>query len=358
MNQKVIHCIKNWACIHLFIAFSAWMMFPAGAAGSTAIAKALLLSTNTVDRWDLRPDLSFGRGDPGVVAYNGKIYVLSGFKTGTTGYWYSTEVYDPLTKTWQILSLDQEKIPQPRADFATAVVGGKIYAIGGYMIDTDPEPDVGVVLDRNDVFDPVLGTWSTAADLPVAVSGASGVVLDGKIYVIGGHDGTTSTNEVQIYDPALNSWSTGTPMRVDRSQLGAVVLDGLIYAVGGQATTNAADDVEIFDPLSNTWSDGEAMPGRRFALGVAARLGKLYAVGGFDDRSYDHSMDTTFVFDPATGLWITEDPMPTPRGACRAAVIDDYIYVIGGVGGTGSGTANEIFGQFPGPVFLPIIIKS
>ena len=39
----------------------------------------------------------------------------------------------------------------------------------------------------------------------------SGVYNDSLIYFIGGYDGTSDLNAVQIYNPATNSWSMGTP---------------------------------------------------------------------------------------------------------------------------------------------------
>ena len=36
-------------------------------------------------------------------------------------------------------------------------------------------------------------------------------VLDGYIYVAGGHDGNSSISSVERYDPLLNTWSQAPP---------------------------------------------------------------------------------------------------------------------------------------------------
>ena len=58
-------------------------------------------------------------------------------------------------------------------------------------------------------------------------------VLDGKIYFVGGYDGSeASKNIAERYDPATNQWETLTPMSVAREGLAAAVLDGKLYAIG------------------------------------------------------------------------------------------------------------------------------
>ena len=60
------------------------------------------------------------------------------------------------------------------------------------------------------------------------------VVVDGKIYVIGGRSGYSDFGDVYIYDPLTNSWSTG-PSIEPRGTAGAVFYCGGIYLFGGES---------------------------------------------------------------------------------------------------------------------------
>jgi hypothetical protein len=95
------------------------------------------------------------------------------------------EAYDPRTDTWT------KKVPMPTARYLldTSVVGGKIYAIGGYNHSIQ-----GPIYSTVEVYDPVTDTWTKGDDIPVTTAGLSTSVVDGKIYVIGGTTATHNPN--------------------------------------------------------------------------------------------------------------------------------------------------------------------
>lgn len=287
----------------------------------------------TADRWRILADMQTGRGDPGVVALNNKIHVVSGYYSPGYGYSSSQEIYDPQTNTWQRVW----GFPYPRSDMVAETVDDKIYAIGGWNV------DLGGVQGSNHMYDPALGIWITMTSMITSVSGAAGIVVSDTIYVLGGFDGTDNTRHVQIYDPASNSWSAGTPMNTSRSEFGAVILDGKIYAIGG---TNNIDNVEIYDLATNLWNTGQSLPDTRFFMSVVERNENIYVIGGTDDPASGIVTNTTFIYDPTSDFWTTGVPMPTARSAIGGAVLDDIIYTIGGTGSPDAGTANEAYGNF------------
>ena len=63
-----------------------------------------------------------------------------------------------------------------------------------------------------------------------------------------------------IYDPASDTWSTGAEMPMPRHHLAAVVVDGRIWAIGGRVGTRIQDRVDIYDPATDTWSSGPPLP--------------------------------------------------------------------------------------------------
>lgn len=52
------------------------------------------------------------------------------------------------------------------------------------------------------------------------------VTHDGLIYVVGGDDGTTNLNSVEVYDPTANTWSMlPACMGIGRSYAGIAIIN-------------------------------------------------------------------------------------------------------------------------------------
>lgn len=78
------------------------------------------------------------------------------------------------------------------------------------------------------------GKWHPLPDMPVACSGARGVELGGKLYVVGGADGNDVRHStVSIFDPETMCWAEGPPMLEARSLAAVAAVGADIYAVGG-----------------------------------------------------------------------------------------------------------------------------
>ena len=84
---------------------------------------------------------------------------------------------------------------------------------------------------------------------------------------------------------------------VSRSAAGVVQLFGKIYALGGHNGLSIFDSVELFDSQSGVWSETVPMLSKRCRLGVATLNGKIYACGGYDGSSFLRSVEC---FDPVT----------------------------------------------------------
>ena len=62
------------------------------------------------------------------------------------------------------------------------------------------------------------------------------IVKKGKLYFMGGYDGTQVVNTVLEYDPASPGWTPKTPMPVALHEHACAVWNGKIYVVGGSTT--------------------------------------------------------------------------------------------------------------------------
>jgi hypothetical protein len=198
-----------------------------------------------------------------------KIYVAGGWvhsdANASTG---ALEIYDPVTDSWA----NGAPMSIPRGAMATAVIGGKLYAAGGYA--SYPYHAFHTL----EIYDPLSNSWLSGAPMPNAVSFAGGAAINGKFYVAGGVsvNETPPTAILQVYDPLSDTWTTGDSMPTASYGLVAGVIHGKLVAVSGD-TSNVA----IYDPILNSWAVGVPVPEPRLFM-VASIIGsQMFVAGGY-----------------------------------------------------------------------------
>ena len=273
------------------------------------------------------------RSEVAAVELNGKLYVLGGFGAGAA----ANEEYDPATNTWE----RRAPIPQG-ADHGAAVAlpqgkGGLVYFIGGFDGRWGPLSAVWA-------YDPVSGQWTKRANLPTPRGALGAVVLDGKIYAVGGVDTRGDLGTLEVYDPGADTWATLSPMPRIRDHLAVVAIDGEIHALGGRqgSYANNLPHHQVYDPDKDSWEELPDLPVARSGIAGAAVAGDIYVFGG---EEVPGTFDENQRYRMAEGTWQDMLPMPTARHGLGAAVLGNRIYVLAG-GDTpgGSQTAlNEVF---------------
>ena len=141
-------------------------------------------------------------------------------------------------------------MPTPRAYFASCVFGGKIYVVGGFGYNGSGP------LDSVVIFDSASNTWSVGHSLPGVLSNCASSEVNGKIYLMGGLDGSKT---LDIFDTSTNTWSIGPNMPTGRSDPIVQSLNEKIYAIGG--LDNSGDAVtanEVFTPGSSSVTENAA----------------------------------------------------------------------------------------------------
>ena len=97
-----------------------------------------------------------------------------------------------------------------RSAGATAVVGSKVYLIGGLAKSASTDTKYSVLVD---VFDTSAGKFSAGVPMTTGRIGHSAAAYDGKIYVFGGRSAANVVlSVVESFDIATKKWSTKTPM--------------------------------------------------------------------------------------------------------------------------------------------------
>jgi glucose/arabinose dehydrogenase/N-acetylneuraminic acid mutarotase len=294
--------------------------------------------------WTTKQPMPVAVLDAGGGAVGGKLYAVAG-KT-SAGPRTTLYAYDPGTDSWST----GPNLPGPAVENpAVTELDGKLYAFGG-----SAKAFSGAVTNAA-VFDPATSTWQTLAPMPTARGGAAAEAINGKIYVVGGMDGSgASLASVAVYDPATNTWSTAAPMSTRRDNPGSAVLGGKLYVFGGRtrnadgtASPSRLATVEMYDPATNTWTARASMPTARRTMVVGTINGRAQVMGG--ERG---SNNTTFPqneeYDPTTDTWRTLEPMVTPRHGAAGGTINGVVYVAGGgpTGGSSYTDVNEAF-SFP-----------
>ena len=157
----------------------------------------------------------------------------------------------------------------------------------------------------------------------------------------------TPVNSNYEYDPKNKQWMGKSPMPTKRGAHASVVIDGKIYVVGGAnrkrfnlVNTSA---LEVYDPIKDVWKKLTPIPTPRDHLTASSFGKKLYAIGGRINVDFNDNLDTNEVYDPKTNLWNTLSPLPTKRSGITSQVLNEEIFVFGGEFKEGTFSENEAY---------------
>jgi N-acetylneuraminic acid mutarotase len=277
---------------------------------------------------------------------NGKMYVFAGLAPlwRPMGMVYE---YDPTTNHWT----KKHNMALPSHHVAFTAYRDKIYAFGGFVL-PESGPPGWVPINNAWEYDPVTDHWRALAPMPSKRGSALAAVVGDKMYVIGGASNIPGSNlttifptqphmsvgTVEEYDAATNTWRECSPMPTPRNHAAIGVVDGKIYVIGGRvgaAFIGLASDISVveeYDPASDKWSGPRArMPYARSALGSAVYNGKIYVAGG---EYQDPHMMATFraveAYDAATNTWTEMPPLPISRHGLAVGIIGSRLHVVGG----------------------------
>ncbi|TWU35738.1 N-acetylneuraminate epimerase precursor [Novipirellula aureliae] len=213
---------------------------------------------------------------------------------------------------------------------------------------------------NNESNEPKSSEWMSAtisssglADLPVELTSFGAAIVDGKVYVYGGHTGSahsysTAEQSNQLWCLDLEeknaTWKqlTGGP----RLQgLGMVAHDGRIIRLGGFTAMNEEDEdhdlqsqakVAAYDPATDTWTDLSPLPEPRSSFDAAVIGDTVYVVGGWQlkgdsDESVWHKTAWKLDLSNPNGIWQPLAAPPFQRRAVSVAAHQEKLYVIGGM---------------------------
>lgn len=234
---------------------------------------------------------------------------------------------ETVTVTAQV-PLQKEAVHELReARYGAAAVSldGYIYVIGG-------SNDSGTPLDSIERFDPRTGRSEPFGRLQVARRHHRAAVVGGKIYVLGGDShlpvGPENVDGASISDGLSFGGGFAEGMTAERGEREAP--GDFVVPPGRSALSPLEPTVEVFDPVTRQVSPAPAMPVAKARFACAVVGNRIYVIGGMLMRGGRFfTTNSTEIFDPASGRWSAGVNMPASRMA-DAATVGDFIVIAGG----------------------------
>ena len=177
---------------------------------------AVVMESGDANAWVQQTEVPTSRNGVATAVVNGKIYIIGGVPySNKSGPGWSAvptvEVYDTRIGTWGRVA----DMPTPRIAAQATVFAGDIYVFGGYSRGKiRGEKEHRTV----EVYNTRTGIWSRTRDMPTLRRGFKTAVVDGKIYAIGGaifdkqRDVRVATDLVEAYDPLTERWKKRASM--------------------------------------------------------------------------------------------------------------------------------------------------
>lgn len=288
---------------------------------------AFLSHTSFSQSWTVMADMPHQEKFCGAAVIDDVIYVVGGYdNAGNIS--ANTYAYHPATNTWET----KAPMNHPRGEFVLVAIKGQLYAMGGY--------NYSGVINSVEQYNPFTDTWTDKAPMITARSQFSGAYVQGsgspKIYTTCGFP--SSFTNLEVYDITTDSWSTNTPMPYGVIQNnGATTMNGKLYVIGGKnySSSTTYANTYVYTPSTDSWAAAPDMPVTRFGGPAVALNHKIYYLGG-STSVLTPTFNTNYCFDSATQTWSASLPLISQRSSAAAVAYGGSIYLFGGTDYTSS----------------------
>lgn len=315
------------ACAGTIIGFYFWYV-----QGFNFLPHKLSRLAPPVLAWESKAPMPTARSEVGTALLGAKIYVVGGLN-GFAQTLNNIEEYDIAKDTWKKLP----GLPEAVNHTMVAANSDTLYVFGGFAPLALQFKLRGKLISKFRpissvyAFDFTENKWARKSNLPIPQGAGAAVAFGDKIYLFGGLTGIEGVdgNKTFAYDPKTDSYEEKAPMSIARDHLTAQPINNLIYVVGGRVDSfsNNKSTLEIYNPVTNSWTIGPPMPTARGGIASGVIYDKLYVFGG---EASDQVFPQIEVFDPLTQVWGELATMPNPRHGLGSASYHDTIYALGG----------------------------
>jgi len=152
-------------------------------------------------------------------------------------------------------------------------------------------------------------------------SNQGAIGYDGKIYIVGGNDGSVFTGAIISYDPNNNTYDQSlSSMSVGRDYAAVGVKSGIIYVAGGTNSSGYITSCEKYNIGTGIWSSMNSLPAT-----VIHGRGAIYG-----DYFYVFGNSKIYKYNINGNSWSTSNTDTTALDNPVVEAVGDYIWVIGG----------------------------
>ncbi len=301
--------------------------------------------------WNIVANYPFASESVSVSSDGTFAYAVGGFDP-VNGPSNSFNQYDPVADSWTALP----NIPTGFYDAPSVYAPNtnSIYVFGGF--DTN-----FVVRDITQIYNITTGTWTTGAPMPDPNGRyfASAAYYNGKIYVIGGFDGATFSEQSQTweYDPVADTWDTSrAPIPVAMGGAGYSIVGQFIYLAGHWNGGAASTDHYRYDVVADSWTQMAPVPVPIYRPDAAAIGTDTYLVGGGNPslsgrvgqaakrasaRAPATSYNSTYIYDTLSDTWSSGPNTNVAHSFTGGTAIGTKLIVVTGFDGV-SGDTNTV----------------
>ena len=285
------------------------------------------------------------RHETSFVECKGKFYLIGGRESN------KIDCFNPKTNTWTKMNASSPLIHH----YQPVLVKNKVYMVGAMTGKFPIEPPMTNI----QIYDPIKDIWTEGGEIPEdRQRGSAGtVVYKGKIYlacgITLGHTSGTN-NWFDEYDPSKDIWRKLPDAPHIRDHFHAVVLNDKLYCIGGRNTSYHEEDnfgaffgavvreIDCYDFKTGAWSTlNTKLPRGSAAAGVTVLNGKILYFGGETEKNGPID-GTTWAFDPKTESWTKMASMNVGRHGSQAITYNNKVYVASGSPKKGGGRCKSI----------------
>lgn len=296
-------------------------------------------------------NLATARAAPAVLLANGQVLIAGGYSCDSNGFCASlrsVEIYDPNSGTFSSagnMTVDRY------GHTMTVLNNGKVLIAGGQSC---TPANSCTALSTAEIYDPVAGTFSPSiGTLAFARFGAAATRLsDGKVLIVGGHDGTNFPATGEIYFPNSDFFGlTSNDLAAPRYQATATLLNnGKVLITGGSTCaapgcpTNSA---ELFDESIGRFSSvsNNLNAARLNHTATLLNNGQVLIAGGDSSCGSSCTSDaSTELYDSVAGTFTSSQTLAFARAGHSATLLQNgNVLFVGGINAGVTQSSNESY---------------
>ena len=278
-------------------------------------------------KWEELESLPVHRTAHTAVLLGGNVYVgqgLEGHSVKDGDYCYRVDVYNLTTNQWS-----SSPITTSYGLFAMTVMDDKLVTAGGVTRNQEAVNNV-LFLDA--------GKWKDYSEMPTARLVATAVAYHSMLIVVGGANMMegkwTEISTTEIMDTTNGFWYTSNNLPSPHQRMKAVIMNDKLYLLGGE---NFQLSPQVFfaslDTLSTHQLNWQSAPNTPFCYSAPVVMYNkfLLTIGG--RQPFDQTSQTceVHILNTSTGQWKHLTNIPAARSLPAVVSIDDKIIVIGGM---------------------------